>query len=103
MSVSVRQDPQLMEVNPPLVQGGLDFHDVTDDISSITEAKVYETPMKYWITLSITGTVLALLGGHAGVAGGQRYRRVGATTVRSGGRGTSRTSCSGSVSVTRAR
>ena len=62
MSVAVRQDPQLLETNPPLIQGGKDFHQVTEDISSITEAKVFETPMKYWIALSITGTVLAMLG-----------------------------------------
>jgi molybdopterin-containing oxidoreductase family membrane subunit len=62
MSVVVRQDPQLLETNPPLIQGGKDFHDVTHDISSITEAKVFETPMKYWIALSITGTLLAMMG-----------------------------------------
>jgi len=62
MSVAVKQDPQLLEVNPPLVQGGRDFHDVTDDISSITEAKVFETPMKYWIALACTGSVVLLLG-----------------------------------------
>ncbi|MEO8104463.1 MAG: hydrogenase, partial [Betaproteobacteria bacterium] len=62
MSVAVRQDPQLLDTNPPLIQGGKDFHEVTHDISSITEAKVFETPMKYWIALSITGSVLALLG-----------------------------------------
>jgi molybdopterin-containing oxidoreductase family membrane subunit len=62
MSVAVRQDPQLLETNPPLIQGGKDFHQVTEDISSITEAPVFETPMKYWITLSITGTILAMMG-----------------------------------------
>ncbi len=46
MSVAVRQAPQLLDPNPPLVAGGRDFHDVTEDISSITEAKVFETPMK---------------------------------------------------------
>jgi molybdopterin-containing oxidoreductase family membrane subunit len=63
MSVAVRQDPQLMEVNPPLIAGGRDYHDVTDDISSITEAKVFETPLKYWVALAITGSILAMLGG----------------------------------------
>ena len=62
MSVAVKQDPQLLEVNPPLVQGGRDFHDVTEDISSITEAKVFETPMKYWIALAATSSVVLLLG-----------------------------------------
>ena len=62
MSVAVRQDPQLLEVNPPLVQGGKDFHDVTHDISSITEADVFETPMKYWIALACTGSIVLLLG-----------------------------------------
>jgi Ni/Fe-hydrogenase subunit HybB-like protein len=63
MSAAVRQDPQLLETNPPLIQGGKDFHQVTDDISSITEAPVFETPMKYWIALSITGLVLTMMGG----------------------------------------
>jgi molybdopterin-containing oxidoreductase family membrane subunit len=63
MSVAVRQDPQLLEVNPPLVQGGLDYHDVTEDISSITEAKVFETPLKYWVALAFTGAVTLMLGG----------------------------------------
>lgn len=62
MSVAVRQDPQLLETNPPLIQGDKDFHQVSEDISSITEAKVFETPMKYWIALACTGSVLALLG-----------------------------------------
>jgi molybdopterin-containing oxidoreductase family membrane subunit len=52
-----------MEVNPPLIGGNKSFHDVTKDISSITEAKVYETPMKYWIALACTGSILAMLGG----------------------------------------
>src|SRR4051812_13173894 len=63
MSVAVRQDPQLLETNPPLIQGGKDFHQVTHDISSITEAPVFETPMKYWIALAFTGTILAMMGG----------------------------------------
>ena len=62
MSVAVRQDPQLLETNPPLIQGDKDFHQVSEDISSITEAKVFETPMKNWIALACTGSVLALLG-----------------------------------------
>jgi hypothetical protein len=61
MSVVV-QDPQLMVVNPPLVQGARDLHDLTDQISSVVEAKVYETPLKYWITLMCTGSVVLLLG-----------------------------------------
>jgi Ni/Fe-hydrogenase subunit HybB-like protein len=63
MSVAVRQDPALMEVNPPLVQGNPDFHDLTEKISSITEGGVFQTPMKYWITLSITGSIVLMLGG----------------------------------------
>ena len=53
---TVRQDPQLMGVNPPLVQGGKDLHDVTEQISSIVEGDVVKTPLKYWITLACTGT-----------------------------------------------
>jgi molybdopterin-containing oxidoreductase family membrane subunit len=62
MSAVVQQDPQLMAVNPPLVQGARDLHDLTDQISSVVEAKVYETPLKYWITLTITGSIVLLLG-----------------------------------------
>ena len=62
MSVAVRQDPQLLETNPPLIQGGKDFHQVSEDISSITEAKVFETPMKYWIALACTSSIVLVLG-----------------------------------------
>ena len=62
MSAVVQQDPQLMAVNPPLVQGARDLHDLTDQISSVVEAKVYETPLKYWITLTFTGSIVLLLG-----------------------------------------
>src|SRR6476646_3116272 len=62
MSAVVQQDPQLMAVNPPLVQGARDLHDLTDQISSVVEAKVYETPLKYWITLAFTGSIVLLLG-----------------------------------------
>src|SRR5579872_4197858 len=61
MSAIVRQDPQLMDVNPRLVQGDNGYHDLTEQISSIVEAKVFETPMKYWITLGITSSVMVLL------------------------------------------
>jgi Ni/Fe-hydrogenase subunit HybB-like protein len=57
----VRQDPQLLEVNPPLVQGGKDYHDITEQISSIVEANVFKTPLKYWLTLAFTGSITLLL------------------------------------------
>src|SRR6202045_612950 len=60
--VAVRQDPALIEVNPPLIPGGQSFHDLTEKISSITEGEVFKTPMKYWITLSVTGSIVLLLG-----------------------------------------
>ena len=60
MSV-VEQHPALMEVNPPLIRAK-DYHDLTEQISVITEGDVLKTPLKYWITLSITGGVTALLG-----------------------------------------
>ena len=60
MSV-VEQHPALMEVNPPLIRAK-DYHDLTEQISEITEGDVLKTPLKYWITLSITGGVTALLG-----------------------------------------
>ncbi len=61
MSMVVEQDPALMEVNPPLVQSN-SIHDLTEQISSIVEGDVLKTPMKYWITLSITASITGLLG-----------------------------------------
>ncbi len=58
---AVTQNPALMEVNPPLVQSDT-YHDLTEQVSAITEAGVLETPMKYWITLSITAGITLLLG-----------------------------------------
>ncbi len=52
---AVLQDPQLMEVNPPLVRSE-DYHDLTEQISAIVEGDVVKTPMKYWITLAITAS-----------------------------------------------
>ncbi|MEP7354669.1 MAG: NrfD/PsrC family molybdoenzyme membrane anchor subunit [Acidobacteriota bacterium] len=62
MSVAVRQDPQLLATNPPLIAGNPSFHDVTEKISAITEGPVYKTPKKYWILLAITSSVAGLLG-----------------------------------------
>ena len=59
--IAIRQDPQLLATNPPLVQAD-GYHDVTEQISTIIEGDVFKTPLKYWITLSITGTVVLLLG-----------------------------------------
>jgi Ni/Fe-hydrogenase subunit HybB-like protein len=61
MSVIVEQNPALMEVNPPLVQSQ-DFHDVTEQISAIVEGDVLKTPMKYWITLGVVGSITVMLG-----------------------------------------
>jgi Ni/Fe-hydrogenase subunit HybB-like protein len=58
---TVRQDSQLLEVNPPLVNAK-DFGDVNEQISSITEVPLFETPTKYWITLACTGSIVMLLG-----------------------------------------
>jgi len=63
MSVVVRQHPALLDVNPPLVAGNPEYHELTEKISAITEGKVRETPRKYWIALSITGSILLMLGG----------------------------------------
>ena len=57
---AVMQDRALMEVNPPLVQSA-EYHDLTEQVSAITEAGVLETPMKYWITLGITAGITGLL------------------------------------------
>ena len=59
--IAITQNPALIEQNPPLVRAN-DLHDVTEQISSIVEGDVLKTPLKYWITLSITGTVTLMLG-----------------------------------------
>jgi Ni/Fe-hydrogenase subunit HybB-like protein len=59
--VAITQNPQLMHVNPPLIRAK-DYHDLSEQISQIVEGDVLKTPLKYWITLSITGGITALLG-----------------------------------------
>jgi Ni/Fe-hydrogenase subunit HybB-like protein len=59
--LAITQNPALMEVNPPLVRAN-DYHDLSEQISSIVEGDVLKTPRKYWITLGITGSITALLG-----------------------------------------
>ncbi|HLH40061.1 MAG TPA: NrfD/PsrC family molybdoenzyme membrane anchor subunit [Bryobacteraceae bacterium] len=58
--VAITQNPQLMEVNPPLVRAR-DYHDLSEQISSIVEGDVIKTPRKYWITLGITSSITILL------------------------------------------
>jgi molybdopterin-containing oxidoreductase family membrane subunit len=48
----------LLEVNPPLVLGGQTYGDVTRVVSEITENP---TPKKWYILVSITGAVLAMM------------------------------------------
>jgi Ni/Fe-hydrogenase subunit HybB-like protein len=60
--IAIRQDPALLATNPPLVRAA-DYHDLTEQISTITEGDVFKTPLKYWITLSITGSIVLMLGG----------------------------------------
>ena len=61
MSHTVEQDPALMEVNPPLIRAK-DYHDLSEQISSIVEGDVFTTPKKYWVLLAITGSITGLLG-----------------------------------------
>ena len=61
MSAVVQQDPQLMEVNPPLLQGNPDLHTISQRISEIVEPEIGQTPMKYWITLGVTSSITVLL------------------------------------------
>jgi Ni/Fe-hydrogenase subunit HybB-like protein len=60
--IAITQDPALLGVNPPLIHGARDFHDLTEQISGIIEGDVLKTPRKYWITLGVTGSILGLLG-----------------------------------------
>ncbi len=57
--------------------GGQDYHDLTEQISSIVEGDVLKTPLKYWITLGITGSITGAAGRDADLPGLHRYRRVG--------------------------
>jgi Ni/Fe-hydrogenase subunit HybB-like protein len=57
----VVQDPQLLATNPPLVRSD-GYHDLTEQISTIIEGDVFKTPRKYWITLSITSSIVLMLG-----------------------------------------
>ncbi|MEQ1946758.1 MAG: NrfD/PsrC family molybdoenzyme membrane anchor subunit [Bryobacteraceae bacterium] len=50
-----------MEVNPPLVNSP-DYHDLTNQITDITEGALSKTPKKYWITLGITASITGILG-----------------------------------------
>jgi len=59
--IAIRQDPQLLATNPPLVRSD-GYHDLTEQISTIIEGDVFKTPRKYWITLSITGSIVLMLG-----------------------------------------
>src|SRR5258706_195700 len=59
--IAIPQNPQLLEVNPPLVQGNPSLHDLTDKISGIVEGDVIKTPTKYWIVLGITSSIVVLL------------------------------------------
>jgi len=59
--IAIRQDPQLMATNPPLVRAD-SYHDLTEQISTIIEGDVFKTPLKYWITLGVTGSIVLLLG-----------------------------------------
>jgi len=59
--IAVTQNPALMETNPPLIRAK-DYHDLSEQISSIVEGDVLKTPLKYWITLGVTGSITGLLG-----------------------------------------
>ncbi|MEQ1884103.1 MAG: NrfD/PsrC family molybdoenzyme membrane anchor subunit [Bryobacteraceae bacterium] len=61
MSLIVEQNPALLEVNPPLVNSP-DYHDLTNQITEITEGELSKTPKKYWITLGITASITGILG-----------------------------------------
>ncbi len=58
---NVVQDPQ--PAGDQSSAGACDgYHDLTEQISVITEGDVFKTPLKYWITLSITGSIVLMLG-----------------------------------------
>src|SRR5579884_1761690 len=61
MSEVVAQNPALLEVNPPLVQGNPDYHEITEEISTIIEGDVLKTPLKWWLALLIAGLLFTVL------------------------------------------
>jgi len=52
---------EMQEVRPNLVQGNPSYHDLTEEISSITE-NLKATPMRWYVTTSITGAITGMLG-----------------------------------------
>ena len=52
---------EMQEVRPTLIQGNPSYHDLTEEISSITE-NLKDTPLRWYITVSITAAITGLLG-----------------------------------------
>lgn len=46
-------------VNPPLVLGGMNYHDITEKVSSIVESG---TPRNWYVAIGITGAITGILG-----------------------------------------
>ena len=62
--LAIRQDEQdLDSVNPSLVLGNATYHDVTRQVSEITENK---TPMRWYYAISVTAMITLMLGAMLG-------------------------------------
>src|SRR5215471_14985295 len=58
--LAVRNDPAVLdEVTPTLVLGDPSYHDVTEQISAITEKK---TPLRWYLAVGFTGSITLMLG-----------------------------------------
>ena len=101
---AVRQDPAVDGSQSAAGAGrpGLSRPHRADQLRS-SRATSSRRPLKYWITLGDHRLDRAAAGRDADLPGRRPVSACGATTGRSAGRGTSRTSCSGSVSATPAR
>jgi molybdopterin-containing oxidoreductase family membrane subunit len=57
--LAIQQNP-LLETNPPLVLGDPTYHELTNQVSEITE-DLGKTPLRWYIAISITGSIALML------------------------------------------
>ncbi len=59
--LAIKHNP-LLETNPPLVQGPQDYNSVTEVVSSPTEIPLNKTPLRWYIAIGITSSILGMMG-----------------------------------------
>src|SRR5262249_3546588 len=58
--LAIKQNP-LIETNPPLVQGSQEYTSVSEQISAPTEIPLLETPLRWYIAIGFTGSILLMM------------------------------------------